>query len=179
VSAAPQLPHAIKASRLALERKANPILRICWETNGSMEPKLLDQMCDLSLGSGGCVKFDLKAWSEPLHIALCGVSNARTIRNFRRAAERLRGRPVPPPLIASTLLVPGYVDSREVEQIASFIASVDAEIPYSLLAFHPTCFMEDLPYASARHAEECREAALAAGLKRVKIGNIHVLGPDY
>jgi len=68
---------------------------------------------------------------------------------------------------------------QEVEQIASFIASIDPEIPYSLLAFCPACFMEDLPSTSVRHAEECVDAALAAGLKRVKIGNTQVLGRDY
>lgn len=175
----PQLPHAIRASRLALERRANRILRVCWETNGSMDPKLLDQICDISLDSGGCVKFDLKAWDEHVHFALCGASNSRTIENFRRAGKRMHGRPVPPPLIVSTLLVPGYVDLQEVEQIASFIASIDPEIPYSLLAFCPACFMEDLPSTSVRHAEECVDAALAAGLKRVKIGNTQVLGRDY
>ena len=175
----PQLPHAIKASQLALERKPDRILRVCWETNGTMHPRLLDRMCDLSLESGGCIKFDLKAWSEPLHIALCGVPNRRTIENFQRAAARMRSRPIPPPLVASTLLVPGYVDTQEVSQIAGFIASIDPEIPYSLLGFHPTCFMGDLPTTSARHADECLAAAHDAGLKRVRIGNRHVLGHDY
>jgi len=32
----PQLPFAIRASRLALEKKKNRILRICWESNGTM-----------------------------------------------------------------------------------------------------------------------------------------------
>ncbi|MCP2604854.1 radical SAM protein, partial [Candidatus Aminicenantes bacterium AH-873-B07] len=32
----PQLSHAIKASRLALKMNKRRILRICWETNGSM-----------------------------------------------------------------------------------------------------------------------------------------------
>jgi pyruvate-formate lyase-activating enzyme len=32
--------------------------------------------------SGGCTEFDLKAWSEPVHLALCGVSNERAMRNF-------------------------------------------------------------------------------------------------
>ena len=175
----PQLPHAIKASQLALEQRRGSVLRICWETNGSMHPRLLDRMCDLSLESGGCIKFDLKAWSEPLHISLCGVTNRRTLENFERAAGRMRGRPVPPPLVASTLLVPGYVDVQEVSQIARFIASIDPEIPYSLLGFHPTCFMSDLPTTSVRHAEECLAAALKAGLKRVRIANTHVLGREY
>ena len=37
----PQLPHAIRASRLALEKNRGRILRICWEINGSMHPALL------------------------------------------------------------------------------------------------------------------------------------------
>jgi pyruvate formate lyase activating enzyme len=175
----PQLPHAIRASRLAREQAGDRILRICWETNGSMHPRLLDRMCDLSLESGGCLKFDLKAWSEPLHIALCGATNRRTLGNFRRAAARMRSRPVPPPLVASTLLVPGYVDASEVSQIAGLIASLDPEIPYSLLAFHPAYHMQDLPTTSKRHADECRAAALDAGLARVRIGNIHLLGTAY
>jgi hypothetical protein len=42
-----------------------------------------------------------------------------------------------------------------------------------------SCFLEEIPLTSRRHAEECREAALEAGLRRVKIGNIHLLGRDY
>jgi pyruvate formate lyase activating enzyme len=144
-----------------------------------MHPRLLDVMCDLSLASGGCLKFDLKAWSEPLHIALCGVSNRRTLENFQRAAQRLRARPTPPPLVASTLLVPGYVDADEVRQIARFVAAIDPEIPYSLLAFQPMFAMADLPTTSTGHAQECMAAAQDAGLLRVRIGNKHLLGSDH
>ncbi|MFW6125703.1 MAG: radical SAM protein [Chloroflexota bacterium] len=133
----PQLPHALRTSRLALERSRGRILRICWETNGSMHPALLSQAAELSLKSGGCIKFDLKAWTESLHIALCGASNRRTLENFRQLASYTAQRRVPPFLIASTLLIPGYIDAKEVAAIASFIASLDPDIPYSLLAFHP------------------------------------------
>jgi len=37
----PQLPFAIRASEIALERNLDRILRICWETNGSMHPGLM------------------------------------------------------------------------------------------------------------------------------------------
>jgi len=39
-----------------------------------MATALVGEMVSLSLSSGGCIKFDIKAWSESLHIALCGVS---------------------------------------------------------------------------------------------------------
>jgi len=56
-----QLPHALAASRMALKQNQNRILRICWETNGSVSPELLDEMMHLSVESGGCVKFDLSS----------------------------------------------------------------------------------------------------------------------
>jgi pyruvate formate lyase activating enzyme len=174
----PQIHYALKASERALER-AKGILRICWETNGSMNPQLLDKAAALSLESGGCIKFDLKAWHRELHYALCGTGNEQTLANFEQLAEYIPKRPSPPFLIASTLLVPGYIDEAEVREIASFIASLDPYIPYSLLGFCPHFEMQDLPRTSARHAERCRKAALDSGLKRVKIGNVHLLGDSY
>lgn len=152
---------------------------ICWETNGSMQPALLKQAAELSLDSGGCIKFDLKAWDEGLHIALCGVSNKRTFENFRLLAGYIERRLSPPFLVASTLLIPGYVDREEVSEIATFISSLDASTPYALLAFHPDFLMADLPATSLHHAQECLEAAKAAGLKRVRLGNIHLPGNNY
>jgi len=170
----PQMPFALRASELALARRGGD-LRICWESNGSMHPGLLRRALDLSLESGGCVKFDLKAFHPGLHRALCGAENKRTLDNFAYAASRVPERPEPPPLVASTLLVPGYVAAGEVGRIAAFIASLGRDIPYSLLAFHPQHAMRDLPVTSRRQAEECLAAAREAGLTRVHIGNIHLL----
>lgn len=171
----PQLEHAIRASELAVERARGRIIRICWETNGSMNGRLLERMLALSLKSGGCVKFDLKAWDERLHVALTGVSNRRTLENFALAASIAAQRKEPPALVASTLLVPGYVDEEEVGAIARFVASLDGEIPYSLLAFHPDFCMTDLPVTPLDQAQRCAEAARAAGLKNIHLGNIHLL----
>ncbi len=170
-----QLPFSIKASELALEKNKGRILRICWETNGSMNEKLLDRMIDLALESGGCIKFDLKAWDDNLHTALTGVTNKRAIANFTHAADKFEIRPVPPLLLASTLLVPGYIDQDEVANIAGFIASINPGIPYSLLAFHPQYYLPDLPSPSKDFAYRCQTIARQAGLERVKIGNIHLL----
>jgi pyruvate formate lyase activating enzyme len=171
----PQLPYALKASRLAIDADPERILRICWETNGSMASDLIDQMMDLTLESGGCVKFDLKARDENLHRALTGVTNRRTLENFKRAGEKFNRRPIPPPLIASTLLVPGYIDAQEIRAIAGFIAAVNPDIPYSLLAYHPQYHMSDLPLTPREQAHECLAAAKDAGLTRVRLGNIHLL----
>ena len=84
-------------------------------------------------------------------------------------------RPVPPLLIASTLLVPGYIDEDEISSIAKFIASINPEIPYSLLGFYPHFYMSDLPVASKSLAQRCLIAAQEGGLKNVRIGNAHLL----
>jgi len=175
----PQLEHALAASRLALEKTEGRILRICWETNGSMHGSLLKEIAQLSLATGGCIKFDLKAFDEGLNIALCGVSNAQTLENFRWLADFSRQRSDPPLLVASTLLIPGYIDQEEIAKIAGFISSLDQNIPYTVLAFHPHFCMHDLPRTSRRHAEQALQAASDAGLKRVKLGNPHLLSDDY
>jgi pyruvate formate lyase activating enzyme len=171
----PQLPHALAVSKKALERKRDKILRICWETNGSMNPALLDEMISLSLASGGCIKFDIKAWNEKVHKALCGVSNRQTKQNFERAVQWVGKRGEPPLLIASTLLIPGYIDEEEVRQTSRWIASLDPTIPYALLAFYPQFFFNDLPVTSKEFALRCKEIAETEGLQRVRTGNLQLL----
>jgi pyruvate formate lyase activating enzyme len=172
---APQLPFSLRASRLALKQNKDRILRICWETNGSMHPGLLDEMMEIASHSGGCVKFDLKARDNNLHLVLTGVSNQRTLENFTRAASAVKQRPVPPVLIASTLLIPGYIDEAEVRGISRFIADLDPDIPYSLLAFYPHFYMADMPLTTRIHAERCVAIAKEEGLNNVKLGNVHLL----
>jgi pyruvate formate lyase activating enzyme len=172
---APQLPFALHASRLALEGRKG-ILRICWETNGSMNPALLSSMLELSLCSGGCIKIDLKAWSNYLHCALTGVSNHRTLKNFALAGEMALARRDPPLLVASTLIVPGYIDEQEIRSLSRFVASIDPEIPYSLLAYYPQFHMADLPFTPSSLAQRCLEAARDEGLRRVRLGNAQLLG---
>ena len=171
----PQLPYLLRASRMAREDAQGRILRICWETNGAMSKPLLKKMSALALESGGCIKFDLKAWNEGLHLALTGVTNRRTLANFKWLAQRAASRPAPPLVIASTLMVPGYIDAREVSSIAGFIAAIDPEIPYSLLAFHPEYHMKDLRATTREQAQACLNAARQAGLLKVRVGNMHLL----
>lgn len=171
----PQLPFLLRASRMVRESNKGRILRICWETNAAMSKSLLKKMTDSALESGGCIKIDLKAWNEILHIALTGVTNRQTLANFEWLARQTSLRPEPPLLLASTLMVPGYIDAWEVSSIAGFIAALNPEIPYSLLGFHPDYRMTDLPPSSRKQARECLEAARQAGLRRVKVGNVHLL----
>jgi len=77
-------------------------------------------------------------------------------------------------LTATTLLIPGYIDKKEVEKITSFISNLNPDIPYSLLAFHPDFKIIDMPVTNKKQAEECYQAAKKY-LNRVNIGNKHLL----
>jgi pyruvate formate lyase activating enzyme len=150
-------------------------MRICWETNGSESPALLRSMLRISKTSGGVLKVDFKAWNDTVHQALCGVGPEWTRRAVAEAARWAGQRPKPPLLVVSTLLVPGYVDDEEIRGIAEFLFSLDPEIPYTLLAFHPQFHMRDLSPTCRVHAERCLQAARDGGLKRVRLGNEHLL----
>ncbi|KYK35927.1 MAG: radical SAM protein [Theionarchaea archaeon] len=164
-------PHMLHALKVA--EKGN--VRVCWETNGAFSKNLAKRVGKTAFTSGGTIKFDLKAYSEPLNYALCGSSNTNTLSNFAYIYETFQRKEKDPPiLVASTLLVPGYIDAEEVSRIAEFIAELDPDIPYCLLAFHPHFKMRDLPRTSREQGSECVKAA-EKYLNRVRVGNIWLL----
>jgi len=172
----PQLPFALKFAQLCLEKiESNRVLRICFEWNGCGNRDLVRKAAELAFESGGNIKFDLKCYYESLSYALSGTSNKRAYENFEMVAEEFfEKRKDMPVLTATTLLVPGYVDAEEVSKIAEFIASLDDEIPYGLLVFHPDYRMTDMPITPPKQAYECKRAA-ERYLKKVHLGNLHLL----
>jgi hypothetical protein len=60
-------------------------------------------------------------------------------------------------------------------KLARILARLDPGIPYALLAFHPSFEMTDPGSTTRQQAPRCLEAAQAAGLTRVRIGNRHLL----
>jgi len=173
----PQFPFALNASRRILEEKPEKrVMRICFEWNGSGNQALVKRAGELSLTSGGNIKFDLKAYNPVIHRALTGRPNDQTLRNFeliyREFYEERRSVPV---LTATTLLVPHYIDELEVESIARFISALSPEIPYTLLVFHPDFLMKDLPVTPERQVYRCYQAAKKY-LKNVNVSNLHLLG---
>ncbi len=166
----PQLPFALRAARRIAKESGNRKM-ICWEWNGAGNPRLVRQAAQISAQTGGTVKFDLKAFHPNLALALCGVPNQASLQNFSLLAQEF---PQPNLLTATTLLVPFYVDEREVEALAQFIARHNPDIPYSLLVFSPDYYLRDLPITPKEQVERCYRAA-RRHLKRVNIGNQHLL----
>ena len=180
----PQAHHAIAASRRIMQMKrAGSIKRICWETNGLENPAVMKQIAETSMESGGIIKIDWKAWSPEIYEALTGVNGLKAVErikeNVRLLTDLANRRSEVPLIVVSTLLVPGYVDEHEVGEIAQYLASLDTDIPYILLAFHPDNILRDLPPTSRKHALNARNEAIRAGLKEVYIGNVWLLGDYY
>ena len=172
----PQLPFAVNASRRILQvLPTQRILRICFEWNGCGNKQLVERASEIAFTSGGNLKFDLKCHNPTLSLALSGVENSCAFANFQAIYEKFynkrRNLPI---LTATTLMVSGYTDGEEVEQISHFIAEIDPSIPYSLLVFYPHHMMNDLPITPITQVKECYEAA-RRHLKRVNIGNLNLI----
>jgi len=166
----PQLPLALEASR-EIRRLAPRTIHICWEWNGAGHPSLVRQAAAISSETGGTVKFDLKAWTPQIGEALCGVPVQKAYENLAMLGELFPSADL---LTATTLLVPYYVDEKEVEPIARFLSRINPNFPYSLLIFHPDDRMKDLPITPRRQVKACFAAAKRY-LNRVNIGNLHLL----
>lgn len=171
----PQLPFTLKASKLSLEKCPERKLKICYETNGAGNSSLEKRAAELCFVSGGNIKFDLKCFDPNLSHVLSGVDNSQSYENFRMAYEEFyEERKDIPVLTGVTLLVPGYVDAVEVENIAKFIADLNPDIPYSLLVFHPQLFFLDMGITPLEQVKKCYQTAKKY-LNRVKVGNLHLL----
>ncbi|MEN3008380.1 radical SAM protein [Pseudothermotoga sp.] len=152
--------------------------RICWETNGLMNETIAKQMALVSLKSGGIIKIDWKAFTPSVYESLCGVNGEKAVdrlKNNIKLISSLDDRKEPPLLVVSTLVVPHYVDEVEVGKIARFLAQIDENIPYILLAFAPQHLMHDVPTTSKKQMQEVFNAAISSGLKKVFVENIWLL----
>ncbi len=173
----PQVIHALSFCEVVLKKKDS--LRVCWETNGFEARWALEKMMDLTVATGGVLKVDIKAFSGPVYKALCGVDGGAVFDNFRFLSELALSSSGGPYLVASTLLVPGYIDEKELEGVARFLGSIDPEIPWVLLAFHPDFLLVDLPTTSRLHVSKALGIAEQFGLRNVRVGNLHLLSDAY
>jgi len=72
-----------------------------------------------------------------------------------------------------TLVVPGFNDSvEELWEIARFLASVSADIPWHVTAFHSNYKMQDTPNTPAVTLLRAAEIGREAGLHYVYAGNL-------
>jgi pyruvate formate lyase activating enzyme len=111
---------------------------------------------------------DIKTYDDDEHRRLTGVSNARILK----LPEAFKERGFVFEVLA--LCIPGWVEADQIGNIAEELASIDTELPFTILAFFPEYNMRDVPAPTLEQMIEAYNAAKNAGLRNIKLGNIHL-----
>ena len=110
---------------------------------------------------------DLKSFREKFYKEVCGATLKPILENLKQMREMGIWVEV------TTLVIPTLNDSdQEFEEIAQFILSLGAEVPWHISAFYPTYKMLNLPRTSPSLLHRAREIGMRAGLRYVYCGNI-------
>lgn len=118
-------------------------------SNGSiMPPKDVD-----------AISVSIKAYTDAIHIDYTGFSNSKVLTNFAKIHD------IGIKVDASSVLIPEYIDSNEIEKIAKFIASIDPNIPYHIIGYVP------VPGAPWRRPTQ-EEVEHAAQIARKHLSNV-------
>jgi pyruvate-formate lyase-activating enzyme len=154
--------------------KTDTKLWLLIETNGyGLTPRNLDL-----LQKGGVDAFwlDIKAYQEDVHRWLTGCSN----REILRLPEEMLRRNFTVEVLS--LFLPGIVETDQIQAIANLLAKIDAEIPFTILAFFPECRMMKNRAPNLQEMVEAFAAVKATGLKNIRLGNTGIFAPkeeDY
>ena len=141
-------------------------LWVLFETNGyGLTPQNLD-----FLRTAGIDAFwlDIKAYDGEVHRRLTGAGNDWVLR----LPEEILKRGFV--LEVLSLYIPGWVERDQLEKIAALLAAVDEDIPFTILAFFPQHEMRHVPPPTLEQMVSAYEAARAAGLRQVRLGNLGV-----
>jgi pyruvate-formate lyase-activating enzyme len=104
-------------------------------TNGHiLNGKLVKKIDDAGLSST-CMS--IKAYNDDIHRFYTGQTNKSVLDNFKLLAKTQII------LMVESVLIPGLIDSDEIERIARFIASVNDSIPFRIDGFIP---IHDVPW---------------------------------
>jgi pyruvate formate lyase activating enzyme len=138
-------------------------VRSCWVTNGYATEEQLDYLGDLVVA----MNIDLKG-SDAFYRKLCGARLAPVQATIASAVRRGIWVEV------TTLVVPGENDSdADLTAIADFLASVSADIPWHLSAFHPDYHMQDRGRTPPATLKRAVTIGRKAGLRYIYTGNVH------
>jgi len=138
-------------------------IRNVFVTNGYMTEEALKMIQPYLDGAN----VDLKSYQEKFYKEMCGARLKPVLESLK--LMKALGIWVE----ITTLVIPTLNDSeREFEEIAQFILSLGAEVPWHLSAFYPTYKLINLPRTPAATLHRAREIGMKAGLRYVYCGNI-------
>ena len=156
---------AVEIFRLA---KASGI-RCSYVSNGNGTPEVIRYIRPYI----DCYKIDLKSFRQKNYQQLGGK-----LQNVLDTIRMLKQEGVWVEIV--TLVVPGFNDSDdELIDIAAFLVSVSAEIPWHVTAFHPDYHMPDTVRTPARTLLRAVEIGRESGLQFVYAGNLPGMTGDH
>ena len=133
-------------------------------TNGYTTTEVIEN--DLK-GTIHAANIDLKAFTEVFYKKLCSARLAPVldaIKAYHDAGIWIE---------ITTLIIPGENDSdEELRDIASFINSISADIPWHISRYYPRYKYDHAPPTPVKTIERAREIGLSEGLHFVYSGNV-------
>ena len=150
---------ACDTAKLAREKG----VRNVFVTNGYITPEALREIRPYL----DAANIDLKGYTDDLYRNVCGARLQPVLDSIRLYRELGIWIEI------TTLVIPGHNDSEaELGQIAQFIRSVGADVPWHVTRFHPTYKLTDQPRTPLDTLKRARQIGLDAGLRYVYEGNI-------
>ena len=137
-------------------------MKCVYVSNGNATPEVLEYVRPYLSG----MKIDLKSMQEKNYRQFGGV-----LKNVLDTIQRVKAMGLW--LEVVTLVVPGFNDSNEeLWEAARFLASVSADIPWHVTAFHSDYKMSDTDNTPARTLLRAADIGREAGLRYVYGGNL-------
>lgn len=150
-------------ARLIKERTK---LWLLLETNGyGLTTENLDLLAEAGVDA---FWLDIKAHGRDVHKSLTGVFNDRILK----LPEQMLKRDFV--LEVLSLYIPGLVEEDDLKLIAELLASVNPDIPFTILAFFPEYLMKDYRSPTVHEMIRAYETVKKAGLTMVRLGNTGV-----
>jgi AmmeMemoRadiSam system radical SAM enzyme/AmmeMemoRadiSam system protein B/AmmeMemoRadiSam system protein A len=137
-------------------------LACAFVSNGNATPEVLDYLRPWIVA----YKVDLKSFNDRNYRKLGG-----TLENITNTIRMIHERGIWLEIV--TLVVPGFNDSaEELREIARFLVSVSADIPWHVTAFHKDYRMTDPEATSAETLVRAAEVGAEEGLRFIYAGNL-------
>lgn len=151
--------YALDCARLGAEKGLGNI----FVSNGYMSEQALMNLAPFLTA----INIDLKSWSDNFYKKVCGARVAPVLANIKKCVELGIW------LEVTTLLIPGLNDSsEELQEIATFLAELDRNIPWHVTAFYPSYKMGSIPPTPISTIERAQQIGYRAGLHYVYSGNV-------
>jgi pyruvate-formate lyase-activating enzyme len=129
-----------------------------YDTNGFMTKSSLKRILKIS----DSITFDLKALSSRLFSALTGAEVEPVLRNAEHIA-----RAAPEKIWEFRILLIPRLHEADLEDLCSFLADLNPELPVNFLAFRPNFIMDRHYWAERKLMENAIRTAEHAGLQNV------------